>query len=184
MNLFLTRSVIAALAVATLAGCTTRIPDQALSWTPQSQAEHQLTTRWFATANEERVIRAAEDVLRSAGYRILDDGDKDLGLLVAARETDATAWEEARDFGKVLAILILSFGGATGNPEVQKSQELRVAVLMRPDRRQRTHVHAVFQRLVWSSHYEGRATILPEPDIYRAFFTELSDRLSLEAHRP
>ena len=28
-----------------------------------------------------------------------------------------------------MAIFILSFGGATGNPEVQKSQELRVAVL-------------------------------------------------------
>ena len=184
MNLFLRRSVIAAMAVATLAGCTTRVPEQALSWTPQSEAEHQLTTRWFATANEDRVMRAAEDVLRSAGYRMLDDGEADLGLLVAARDTDATAWEEARDFGKVMAIFILSFGGATGNPEVQKSQELRVAVLMRPNRGQRTHVHAEFQRLVWNSHYEGRVTVLTEPDIYRAFFAELSDRLSLEAHRP
>ncbi len=40
---------------------------------------------------------------------MLDDGEADLGLLVAARNTDATAWEEARDFGKVTAILILSF---------------------------------------------------------------------------
>ncbi len=184
MNLFLRCSVIAALALVSLAACTTRVPEQALSWTSQSQAERQLTTRWFATASEDRVIRAAEDVLRSAGYRILDDGEEDLGLLVAARDTDATAWEEARDFGKVMAILVLSFGGATGNPEVQKSQEIRVTVLEHLDHRQRTHVHAVFQRLVWSSHHEGRATFLTEPDIYRAFFSELSDRLSLEARRP
>ena len=182
MNLYPRRSVIAALALTALAACTARVPEQAISWTPQSPAERQLTARWFATANEDRVIRAAEDVLRSAGYRMLDDGDADLGLLVGARETDATAWENARVFGKLAAIFILSFGGATGNPEVQKSQELRAAVLVRGERRQRTHVQAVFQRVVWSSHRAGEATILMEPEVYRAFFSELSSRLTLEAH--
>ena len=83
-----------------------------------------------------------------------------------------------------MTVNILSFGSATGNPEVQKSQELRAAVLVRGERRQRTHVQAIFQRMVWSSHRAGEATILMEPEVYRAFFSELSSRLTLEAHPP
>ena len=57
-------------------------------------------------------------------------------------------------------------------------------MLVRGDRRQRTDVEVVFQRVVWSTHRAGEATILMEPEVYRAFFSELSNRLTLEAHPP
>lgn len=182
MNSFWKRVAVAAVVLTTVAACVTRVPEQALSWSSQTPAERQLTTRWFETGNEGQVVRAATDVLRSAGYRILKESEEELGLLVAAKETDPTFWEKSRDYGKVMAILLLTFGGASGNPVVQKSQEVRVSVLVRSDLQQTTYLQAIFQRLVWDSHYRGQVTILSEPELYRMFFGKVSNVLSLKAH--
>ena len=83
----------AAAVMTAVAACETRVPEHAFSWAPQTPAEQQLTTRWFETRNEDQVVRAAADVLRSAGYEILDTSEDQLGLLVATRETDETIGE-------------------------------------------------------------------------------------------
>ena len=176
--------IMAATALLLAAGCETRVPDQALSWAPPTAAQLQLSERWFETGDERRVVKAAETVLRSAGYGMLGASDRDLGLLIAAKETDIAAWEVARDVGKITAVLVLTLGKGGDLIAIQKSQELGVSVVTRSDRQRKTHVRVTFQRLVWNSDREGQSQILDEPDIHRLFFSKLADALSLEAQRP
>ena len=172
----------AAVVLTTVAACETRVPEQAFSWTPRTPAELQLTTRWFETRNEDQVVRAAADVLRSTGYEILDTSEEKLGLLVATKETDETIGEVLQDFGEFVVVATLTLGNA--GPAIQKSQEIRVALLVRSGQGQRTYVQAIFQRLVWNSDDEGRTRILDEPTPYLSFFSKLSSALSLEAQEP
>ena len=172
----------AAVVLTTVAACETRVPEQAFSWTPRTPAERQLTTRWFETRNEDQVVRAAADVLRSTGYEILDTSEEKLGLLVATKETDETIGEVLQDFGEFVVVATLTLGNA--GPAIQKSQEIRVALLVRSGQGQRTYVQAIFQRLVWNSDDEGRTRILDEPTPYLSFFSKLSSALSLEAQEP
>ena len=182
MSSFWRRVAVAAAVMTAVAACETRVPEQAFSWAPQTPAEQQLTTRWFETRNEDQVVRAAADVLRSAGYEILDTSEEQLGLLVATRETDETIGEVLQDFGEFVVVATLTLGKA--GPAIQKSQEIRVAVLVHGDQRQRTYVQAIFQRLVWNSDDEGRTRILDEHAPYLSFFSKLSSALSLEAQEP
>ena len=184
MKPFTVTVIMAATALLLTAGCETRVPEQALSWAPPTAAQLQLSERWFETDDERRVVEAAATVLRSAGYRILGASDRDLGLLIAAKETDLAAWELARDVGKLTAVLVLTLGKGGDLIAIQKTQELRVSVVTRRDRQRKTHVRVTFQRLVWNTDREGRTRILDEPETYRLFFSKLSDALSLEAHRP
>ena len=172
----------AAVVLTTVAACETRVPEQAFSWTPRTPAERQLTTRWFETRNEDQVVRAAADVLRSTGYEILDTSEEKLGLLVVTKETDETIGEVLQDFGEFVVVATLTLGNA--GPAIQKSQEIRVALLVRSGQGQRTYVQAIFQRLVWNSDDEGRTRILDEPTPYLSFFSKLSSALSLEAQEP
>ena len=172
MSSFWRRAVVAAVVLTTVAACETRVPEQAFSWTPRTPAERQLTTRWFETRNEDQVVRAAADVLRSTGYEILDTSEEKLGLLVATKETDETIGEVLQDFGEFVVVATLTLGNA--GPAIQKSQEISIALLVRSGQGQRTYVQAIFQRLVWNSDDEGRTRILDEPTPYLSFFSKLS----------
>ena len=170
-----------AVAATLLAACGPRIPERAYLLTPITPAEDRLSTRWFETSDEDLVVRMARDVLRSSGYRFLDISDRKPGVLIAAKEADQTTGEVLRDVGMFTVVTTLTLWQAA--PATQKHQEFRVMVRARRDQPSRTYLHATFYRVVWDTDNDSQSQTLEDPDLYRLFFSELSDRLSLAAKR-
>jgi hypothetical protein len=78
-------TVFLALSACLLAGCTTRVPKEALSLSPQSIKTRQLQTRYFDTNDEKNIISSCNAVLQDLGFN-LDESETDLGVLVASKQ--------------------------------------------------------------------------------------------------
>ena len=156
------------------AGCRTSCPKEALQLSPESLAHRQLQTRRFDTSDESKILSACAGLLQDLGFNI-DEGESELGLLVASKQRSAV------ETGQVVGAVILMALFKTDVPW-DETQKLRACVVTRPLAGDLA-VRVTFQRVVWNN--DGKISKLEglfDPEQYQEFFIKLSKAVFLEAH--
>lgn len=157
-----------------LAGCTSTLAREALTLQPQALEQRRLQTRRFETAEEERLLSAALDVLQDLGFEV-DEATPKLGLIVVSKNRDADS------AGEIVGSVIL---GTLSDSEVTYNveQKIRASVVTRPIRGGKMYLRVTFQRTVWNNRGEISLTeSIEDPAIYQEFFTKLSKAVFLQA---
>lgn len=167
---------------ATLSGCATTIPADALVLTPDSMELRQLQTRRIDGISEVKLLAASVGVLQDLGFEI-DESETKLGVIVASK--DRSAVNPAAVAG---AILLAALAG-TSVPW-DSTQKIRVSLVTHvardssgapiPDSQV---IRITIQRIVWNT--QGQVThidAIEEPQIYQEFYDKLSKSIFLEVH--
>lgn len=177
------KTTLAVLLAGVLAACGERIPQDALSLSPESLQRRQLQTRVFDTADEAHILAASAGVLQDLGFTI-DESETDLGVIVGSKRRDA------REIGQVVAATALQilgiFAGSAERVAVDDEQVIRASLVTMPagEASQRMAVRITFQRVVWDNYGDvSRREAIDDPLIYQQFFDNLSRSAFLEAHR-
>ncbi len=165
-----------------LQGCVS-VPNNAFKLQQSSLEIRQLQTRKFDTKNEVELLSAGAAQLQDMGY-IIDETEKDVGLIVASKDADAT------DGGQIATMIALSIlvGVAGGNASVgpiDKSQKIRVSFVTIPAANHDGYLARItFQRIVWNDRGQiARVETINDPKIYQEFFAGLSKSVFLEANQ-
>jgi hypothetical protein len=160
-----------------LAGCVS-IPPDAFKLSQSSLEIRKMQTRKFETKDEVELLSAGAAQLQDMGY-LIDETEKNVGLLVASKDADAT------DGGQVAAMITVAIlTGAA--PPIDKTQKIRVCFVTIPSR---THpgsylARITFQRIVWNDRGRiARVETIQDPEIYQDFFSRLSKSVFLEANQ-
>ena len=124
------RSAILTVALcAIMAGCSAKIPAEALQWTPETMALRQLQTRRFDTNEESKLLSASAAVLQDLGFT-LEESESGVGLIVASKNRGA------RETGQIVGAIALSVLASVGGSPVMfpwdEKQEIRVSLVTRP----------------------------------------------------
>lgn len=160
-----------------LTGCM-GVPKDAFRLSPTSLEDRQLQTREYETQNHTEIMAAAAGVLQDLGFMV-DEAEKDLGVLTASKKRDA------RETGQMVGSFVVAalFGGPP--QAVDKEQKIIVTLVVQPDMQdtKMQEVRATFQRVVWNTdNVVSRAETIKQPKIYEDFFSKLSKSVFLEAH--
>jgi hypothetical protein len=170
-------TVFLALSACLLAGCTTRVPKEALSLSPQSIKTRQLQTRYFDTNDEKNIISSCNAVLQDLGFN-LDESETDLGVLVASKQRDAT------NVGQIIGSVFLALLTGVSSP-VDDEQTIRVCLVTCPcgENFERVSVRVTFQRIIFDTQGKiSRREGVIDAKVYQGFFNKLSQAVFLEAH--
>ena len=159
-----------------LAGCTPKIPQEALELSPENMQNRQLQTRRFETTDKSTMLAAASAVLQDMGYT-LEETEVPLGVLTASKQRDATSGAQVAG-----AIFVALLTGAV--MPMDKSQTIRVSIVMRENQTGKDSiVRTTFQRIVVTTQNLVRvAEQINDADIYKEFYEKLSKSVFLEAH--
>ncbi len=165
------------LCIGMLSGCASRIPEDALKFTPESLQDRQLQTRRFDTQDEGMLLSACAALLQDLGFTI-NESETNLGMIIASKDRSAVT------AGQVTAQIVLALLGAYYAKD--RNQKMRASVVTRPvgQEGKNTAVRVTFQRIVWNE--QGQVTKrerLNDPEIYQEFFEKLSKSVFLEAHQ-
>ncbi len=155
------------------AGCSSRIPKNALALSAQSLERRAISSRKFHTQDEKQLLVTAAGLLQDLGFTI-DDSETQLGLVVGSK--DRSAVEAGQVAGKITMAVFLWTHVA-----IDKNQKLRASIVTRPVG-DGIVVRATFQRTVWNE--DGRITRLErldDPRMYQDFFDKLAKAAFLEA---
>ncbi len=156
-----------------LAGCSGRVPRDALRMHAQALQQRQMSTRVYETRDETRILVAVAGLLQDLGF-VIEDSETGVGLIVASKDRSAV------EGGQVAGKFALALLGA--NMPVDQMQHLRASVVSRPTPRG-IAVRVTFQRIVWNDQGQiSRRERLHEPRLYQEFFEMLSKSVFLEAH--
>lgn len=167
------KRLIAAVLLATtiaVTGCSTRIPDDVLSWTEETMAYRQLSRRTYETADETQALRAVSGVLQDLGYQVTE-GEHTLGFLSATKSGQGAGVGEQ--------VLLALFGGDTRT--LLRERYIRVSIVTHIDSAKRLHVRATFQAIGVNGYGNiAMAEKLDDPAFYQGFFNKLDKALFLE----
>jgi hypothetical protein len=167
---------------ATLGGCATTVPKDALVLTPDTLQRRQLESRRYDGIAEKQLLSASAGVLQDLGFNI-DESETKLGVIVASKDRSAF------DAGQITASVALALFGIYH--AVDKSQRIRVSLVTKPalasDGKPRADAQIVritIQRVVRdTSGNITRVESVDDPKIYQAFFDKLSKSVFLEAQQ-
>ena len=173
-----------------LPGCV-QVPPDLFVVTAEQRVRQQVETRRYEGLQEAELLAAAASVLQDLGYT-LDHAETRLGLITASKQREAD--QQGLQLGLSLGVGILStvLGNGRGgvNMPVDRQQEIRVSLVVRPvldQRRQpleRQHfVRVTFQREILRSDGSTRAETLSDPALYQEFHARLSKSVFLEAQK-
>lgn len=160
-----------------LQGCVS-IPEGAFKLQQSSLEIRKMQTRKFDTKNEVELLSAGAAQLQDMGY-IIDETEKDVGLIVASKDADAT---DGVQIAQMIAIALLT--GASG--PIDKNQKIRVSFVTIPAANNTGSYLAriTFQRIVWNDRGQiARVETISDPKIYQDFFSQLSKSVFLEANQ-
>ena len=178
----LLRSLSAA-GAALLPGCQTKAELQSGALTPSASATSQrvLQTRRFDTQDEAALLQSTIAVLQDLGFAI-EESRAEAGLVTGTKRRDAT------ESGQVAAQLALAFLAAAARTQhrvvMDRDQLIRVQVVVRPTQnRTGSLARVTFQRIVFNTDNQvSQMQTLEEPELYQAFFEQLSKSSFLAAH--
>lgn len=160
-----------------LLGCVS-VPRDAFKLTQSSLEIRKMQTRRFETRNEIELLSAGAAQLQDMGY-IIDETEKDVGLITASKDADAT---NAGQIAAMIAMAVLT--GASG--PIDKTQKIRVSFVTIPSGIDSGAFYAriTFQRIVWNDRGQiARVETISDPLIYQDFFSKLSKSVFLEANQ-
>jgi hypothetical protein len=165
-----------AAACAALGACTpTTVPQEALQLSATAMQDRQMQTRRFGTKDEEKIQRAAAQVLQDLGFQI-DDSETKLGVIVASKNRDA------RETGQIVGAVVVAVLLGVYMP-TDKNQKIRASLVTKQvDNGSDTIVRITLQRTVWNTHNEiSKNEGINDPKIYQEFFEKLSQSVFLTA---
>lgn len=155
-------------------GCTTQIPQEALTLSPESIANRQLQTRLFDTRDEKKILTASAQLLQDLGYT-LNESETACGVIVCSRERDIT------DAGEVVGSIAFAMLFGVYLP-VNQSQKVIASLVTRP-LGDRIAVRITFQQIIWDTDNNLRKNEqINDPEVYQEFFEKLSKSIFLTAH--
>lgn len=160
-----------------LLGCVS-MPENAFKLSQSSLEIRKMQTRKFDTKDEVALLSAGAAQLQDMGY-IIDETEKDVGLIAASKDADAT---NGRQLAAMFAVAILT-GVA---PPTDRSQKIRVSFVTIPSGMNSGSYLAriTFQRIVWNDRGQiSRVETISDPKIYQDFFSGLSKSVFLEANQ-
>ena len=164
------------LVVGSWLGCgQTTIPKDALLMKEPTMEIRLRQSRRYDTIDEKAVLIASNQLLQDLGYN-LEDSNRDVGLLVAAK--DRSAVDGGQVAGQILAAVLLGV-----QIPIDKEQRIRVSVVTFPSSDGKAiDVRVTFQRLVWNDLGAlYKLERLDSPELYTEFYDKLSKSLFLEA---
>jgi hypothetical protein len=159
-----------------LTGCES-LPKQAMVPAADALKTRQIQSRRYDGISEEKLLAATAGVIQDLGFNI-DESETRLGLITGSKQRSAV--EPGQVFITFLAVL-----GGSNTAAIDKTQKLRVSVVVRPvggDSTSAFQVRVTFQRMVWrTDNTVSRAESLKQPVLYQEFFDKLSKAVFLEA---
>lgn len=159
-----------------LIACAPQIPEDALNLSTQTAQVRQLETRTFKDKKLTEVLSAGVGVMQDFGIKITAT-DKQLGLIVGEKVTDATHYGEIA--GKVLLAALVGTQ-VTWN----ETQKLRSSLFVRKIADDKIELRITFQNVVWNN--QGQVTsaqTIEDPEFYQDFFAKLSKAAFLEEYK-
>lgn len=158
-----------------LVACNQTIPKSALQLSKDSLQLRQLQTRSFDTSNEKKLLTAGASVLQDLGFSI-EESETKLGVILGEKDRDAT------EAGQVAGAIFMAvmFGA---NMPVDQNQKIRASLITRPVGKNKVNLRITLQRVVWNTQGQiSKTESVKDPEIYRDFFTKLSQSVFLNAH--
>lgn len=171
------KSIVLLMVSCCLAGCVS-MPKNAFKLSQASLEIRKMQTRKFDTRDEVALLSAGAAQLQDMGY-IIDETEKNVGLIVASKDADAT---NSKQVAEMIAVAMLT-GVA---PPIDKNQKIRVSFVTIPSGVNSGSYLAriTFQRIVWNDHGRiARVETISDPKIYQDFFSGLSKSVFLEANQ-
>lgn len=171
------KSIVLLMVSCCLAGCVS-MPKNAFKLSQASLEIRKMQTRKFDTRDEVALLSAGAAQLQDMGY-IIDETEKNVGLIVASKDADAT---NSKQVAEMIAVAMLT-GVA---PPIDKNQKIRVSFVTIPSGTNSGSYLAriTFQRIVWNDHGRiARVETISDPKIYQDFFSGLSKSVFLEANQ-
>jgi hypothetical protein len=172
------RNVIALLALPVFLAACVSIPKNAFKLSQSSLEIRKMQTRKFDTKDEVALLSAGAAQLQDMGY-IIDETEKDVGLIAASKDADAT---DGKQVAQMVAFVL--FTGAA--PPIDRDQKIRVSFVTIPSGTNSGSYLAriTFQRIVWNDRgHISRVETISDPKIYQDFFSGLSKSVFLEANQ-
>ena len=163
-----------------LSGCAS-VPSDAFKLTESTLETRKMQTRKFNTKDELELLSAGAAQLQDMGF-IIDETEKDLGLIVASKNADAT---DARQIAFMISIALLA-GTSASTGAIDRTQKIRVSFVTIPSGVGSNAYLAriTFQRIVWNDRGQvSRVETINDPAIYQDFFNRLSKSVFLEANQ-
>lgn len=158
------------------AGCTVKIPEDALRLSSESMQARQMETRRFDTTDENKLLGASAALLQDMGFGI-EESNASLGVLVGSKERSAV------DAAQVTLAIVAAIGGV--QTPIDTTQKMRASLITRPlGNGKETLVRITFQRIVFNSHGQiSAAESIIDQQIYQEFFSKLSKSVFLQANQ-
>lgn len=168
------KKIIAIVLIIILSACHT-VPNDALVLQQESLQMRSMQTRIFNTQDDMALLSPSVNVLQDLGFDI-DFTEKELGIVIGSKITDAT------DYGEIASRVLMT---ALLNTELTWSDEQKIkASLFVVPFDDRMKVRVTFQRIIWDNR--GQITTLQpieDAEIYQDFFSRVSKSVFLDAHK-
>jgi len=144
-----------------------------------------LQCRGYDTKDEKKILSAGASALQDLGFT-LDDSETKLGLVVAAKDADAT--DKAQVALAATSIVLNALAGKVSTQEygeLDDVQKVRASLVTQPGQaKNNTVVRVTFQRVVLNKNKQiSKMETLQDPKLYQAFFERLSKSIFLEEHQ-
>ncbi len=169
------------LGVISCAGGGPSVPEEALRLTTETAQIRQLQTKSFEAKNINEVLSSGVGVMQDFGIKITST-DKDLGLIIGEKQTDATHYGEIA--GSIALTVLAGALGSHQSATWSDTQKLRASLFIRPVSDKQIDVRVTFQNIVWDNHGQvTSAKSVEDPAIYKDFFDKLSKAAFLEEYK-
>lgn len=168
-----------------LQGCQAGPPKDVFKTPENAMKMRSLQCRAYDTKDEKKILSASASALQDMGFT-LEDSETKLGLLVAAKDADATDKAQV-----ALATAGMVLGALSGNistkqyGELDDIQKVRASVVTQPGHsKKETIVRITFQRVVIAKNKQiTKMQTLQDPLLYQGFYERLSKSVFLEEHQ-
>lgn len=168
-----------------LLGCQSGPPADVLKTPENAMQMRSLQCRRYDTFDEKKILSASAAALQDMGFT-LEDSETKLGLVVAAKDADATDKVQV-----ALATTSIVLGALSGRvstasyDELDDVQKVRASLVSMPGQKKKdTVVRITFQRVVFSKNKQiNKMETLEDPKLYQGFYDRLSKSIFLEEHQ-
>jgi hypothetical protein len=152
--------------------------EDVLKLTPESMALRQMQTRVYETKDIKKILDACVGLLQDNGFNV-DEISPALGTVLGTKE------REAIEAGQVAAkIVVAVIFGVVPATDVAQKMAASVVVSEADSNDNASKVRVNFSRVVWNDNNAvSKAERLEEPEMYQAFFEQLSKSLFLEEQK-
>lgn len=152
--------------------------EDVLKLTPDSMALRQMQTRVYETKDTKKILDACVGLLQDNGFTV-NEISPALGTLLGTKAREAI---EAGQVAAKIAVAIIF--GVIPTTDVAQEMAASIVVSDADSNDKASKVRVNFSRVVWNDNNAvSKAERLEEPEMYQAFFEQLSKSLFLEEQK-